>query len=196
MKTNVILTRKMGEFISIIGFDEYLVSPNGEVFSYKSNKILKLNKMSNGYLFVALRKDGKTFQKTIHRLVAKMFISNKDNLPCVDHIDGTRTNNNVNNLRWCTQQQNLTYPIATKRRKTAQSNELCKLKVRFGKQRNNVVNQDKPVIAVNFDGEYFGSWNSIREAGKDTGIDYSSIAKCCRGKYKTAGGLKWRCCPF
>ena len=186
----------MGDFIPVIGFEEYLVSPNGEVFSCKTNKTLKLQKMTNGYLFVALRKNGKTFQKTVHRLIAEAFIPNKNNLPCVDHIDGSRTNNNVNNLRWCTQQQNLTYLIATKRRKIAQSNEICKLKVRFGKQRNNAVNQDKPVIAVNSNGEYFGSWNSIRDAGKNTGIDYSSIAKCCRGKYKTAGGLRWVYCPF
>lgn len=196
MKTNVILTREMGEFVPIIGFDGYGISIHGEVFSYKNNKKLKPQKMTNGYLKVFLRKDGETVQKLVHRLVADTFIPNENNLPCVDHIDGTRINNNVNNLRWCTKQQNLTYPIATKRRKIAQSDEFCKLKVRFGKQRNNAVNQDNPVIAVNLNGEYFGSWNSIREAGRNTGIDYSSIAKCCCGKYKTAGGLKWIHCPF
>lgn len=196
MKTNVTLPRKMGEFKPIIGFEDYGISQEGDVFSYKTNKKLKLQKMSNGYFFVSLRKNGKTFQKSIHRLVAETFIANKDNLPCVDHIDGTRTNNNVSNLRWCTHKQNLNYPIAVKRRELAQSDPICKLKVRFGKHRNNTVNQDKPVIALNLDGEYLNSWESVREASRNTGVDFSSIAKCCRGKYKTAGGFRWRFCPF
>ena len=196
MKTNNVILRPMGEFLPIVGFENYSINQEGIVFSLISNKILKPQRMSNGYLFVVLRSGGRSYSMSIHRLVAIAFIPNKDNLPCVDHIDGDKTNNLVGNLRWCTQKENLNFPMAVKNRKSAQSKESCKNKVRQSKMRNDCINQDKPVAAISKDGTFIGSWKSIRVAGKSTSIDYSAISKCCRGKYKTAGGFKWIFTPF
>lgn len=66
-------------------------------------------KGAKGYYYVSLYKmdKGRTF--TVHRLVAQAFIPNPDNLPCVNHIDENKFNNNVENLEWCTSLYNNTY---------------------------------------------------------------------------------------
>lgn len=63
----------------------------------------------DGYLVLGLSLDGKSKTVKVHRLVAKAFIDNPDNLPEVNHIDEDKTNNNVDNLEWCTNAYNLTY---------------------------------------------------------------------------------------
>jgi hypothetical protein len=89
----------------IEGFEDYVIYENGDIISfkrYKEGKKIKpeLNK-SNGYLMICLRtKDGARFNNTIHRLLAKAFIPNPDNKPCIDHIDRNRQNNELSNLRW------------------------------------------------------------------------------------------------
>jgi hypothetical protein len=79
----------------------YLIYDDGRVFSKKRNKFLKQNK-SGYYYSVAL--DCKTYQ--IHRLLALHYIPNPENLPCVDHKDRNKSNNNLNNLRWVTISEN------------------------------------------------------------------------------------------
>lgn len=79
----------------------------------RHEKILKPSK-SKYYLSVVLCKDGKTYPKTIHRLVAEAFISNPENKPVVDHIDANTENNCVDNLRWVTQKENCLNPITRK----------------------------------------------------------------------------------
>lgn len=60
---------------------------------------------------VALCKEGKVYGRSVYRLVAETFIPNPDNKPVVDHIDTDRTNNHVDNLRWCTQKENCLNPL-------------------------------------------------------------------------------------
>jgi len=61
----------------------------------------------NGYYYVCLSKNGKVRKFKVNRLVAQAFIPNPDNKPFVNHIDGDKLNNNVNNLEWCTQSENM-----------------------------------------------------------------------------------------
>ena len=68
--------------------------------------IIKQRTNKGGYKAVNLYLNGKMKTYKVHRLVALTFIANPDNKPCVDHIDGNRTNNNVNNLRWVTNSEN------------------------------------------------------------------------------------------
>lgn len=81
----------------------------GEYTRKYKGRILKRAIMS-GYLAVHLR-NGLKNHKTVrvHRIVAEAFIPNKDNKPCINHIDNNPKNNNVNNLEWCTQAENLSH---------------------------------------------------------------------------------------
>lgn len=66
---------------------------------------------NTGYMSVNLARDSKTYPKDVHRLVAKAFIPNHNNLPCVDHINCNKTDNRAENLRWCTHLQNVHFAI-------------------------------------------------------------------------------------
>lgn len=70
------------------------------------SKILKLNKDADGYFVLSIQKEGKTLFTFAHRLVAMAFIPNPDNKPCVNHKDGNKQNNHVENLEWCTVLEN------------------------------------------------------------------------------------------
>lgn len=59
-----------------------------------------------GYREVLLSENGKTIQCRVHRLIAETFIPNPTNLPCVNHKDGNKLNNSVDNLEWCTHSEN------------------------------------------------------------------------------------------
>lgn len=88
----------------------YKVSNYGRVKSIKKQLVLKICGSGNRYKTVALCNGmRKTFR--LHRLVAAAFIPNPDNKPCIDHIDGDRTNNHADNLRWVTVKENQNNPI-------------------------------------------------------------------------------------
>jgi len=94
------------EFKTIKNFDNYLISNFGNVKNKKTNRILKPCINSKGYFDVILRKYNKNYHKVIHRLIGESFIENPYNKLCIDHIDNNKLNNNVDNLRWCTSQEN------------------------------------------------------------------------------------------
>lgn len=88
----------------------YQVSNFGRVKNMRTGRILKNNMLaSSGYYFVFLYKDKNRSFEYIHRLVAMTFLDNKDNLPCVNHIDEDPSNNIVSNLEWCTYRYNNRY---------------------------------------------------------------------------------------
>jgi hypothetical protein len=110
---------------SVVGLEDYYeVSNLGRVRSFDREYIDRLDRtlrfkgrdltplLRNGYLTVGLKQPGEQVViKYIHRLVAVAFIDNPENKPCVNHIDGVKTKNNINNLEWCTQKENTAHAI-------------------------------------------------------------------------------------
>jgi hypothetical protein len=68
---------------------------------------------THGYLVTGLKVSGKNKTCTVHRLVAIAFIDNPENLPCINHVDGVKTNNSLSNLEWCTIADNNTHAFDT-----------------------------------------------------------------------------------
>lgn len=91
---------------------KYEISSLGEVRNASTKRKLKATKNNRGgYLQVFVWVDGKTVGANVHRLVAEAFLSNCDELPCVNHKNGNRLDPRVENLEWCTHQQNTKHAI-------------------------------------------------------------------------------------
>lgn len=103
----------MIEWKPIKGYNgKYLVNENGDIKSchFKIPRLIKTTHRDHGYLRVKLRRNGRSENKSVHRIVAETFIKkpDKNNLQ-VNHIDGDKYNNHVTNLEWCTSKDNINH---------------------------------------------------------------------------------------
>ena len=166
---------------------KYMISSMGRVKSlaridskgcHRKEKMLSPEHMSKGYLRIGLLKDGTKERILVHRLVAEAFIPNPENKPCIDHINGIKTDNRVENLRWCTNQENCNNPIT-----------LEKYRGRKGFR----VYNSKPVIQFSDNGIFIEIFDCSHTANRLTGIHHGVIRGCCNHDYgrKTAGGFRW-----
>ena len=106
----------------------------------------------------------------VHRLVADAFIPNNFNKPYINHIDGDKLNNDVDNLEWVTHKENM---------KHAKNNDLNK-------------GARKTIAQYKLSGEFIRSFKSISEASELTGLNYSGIRRAAQRKAKSSGGFIWR----
>lgn len=95
----------------IEGFiDRYVVYEDGRVWSQRSKNFLKAHDIGNGYYSVKLYKEGRNYNRFVHRIVAQAFIPQEDKLKSfVNHIDGNKANNHVSNLEWLTRKENIAH---------------------------------------------------------------------------------------
>lgn len=147
----------------------------------------------NGYYDVVLVRDKTIKYATIHRLVAQAFIPNTEGKRCVDHIDGNRLNNRVENLRWCTHKENANNPISRKRQSIAQRDEMKK---KWEKGRCDRLK--KPVLQYTLEGEFVARWDSAADAarahlmeGKRLYSVEGKITQCCRCEARRTLGYLW-----
>lgn len=150
----------------------YLVSDTGIIKKSKTRKILKTKLNEKGYEIVVIMIKGKKHILRVHRLVAKAFIPNPNNLPQVNHIDGNKLNNCVNNLEWVTNEENYAHAI-----------------------KNNLIRKDIKPIALYIDGEEIKSYSNIRDASKKTLTPYNTIyysLKHSKHKHKKTKNIYWK----
>lgn len=181
----------MEEWKDIEGYEGlYQVSNEGRVKSlhreiiYKdgrkktlSEKILHNLLSDLGYYHVMLSKNGIPKRYKVHRLVAKAFIPNPDNLPIINHRDESPKNNVVENLEWCTQGYNIHYGTMIERGRLKQQNR---------------VDLSKKVLQFNTDGELVSEYQSASEVERiNPQFKTSSITRCCRNNH-TYKGFIWR----
>lgn len=150
-------------------------------------RILKPLIDNRGYYVVTIYNvNGKSNPKTVHRLVAQAFIENTNNYPVINHIDGNKQNNNVNNLEWCTQSHNVkeAYRIGLEKPQLTNLNK-------FGKNNKKA----KKIKQINIEtNETINYFYGILEAERETGINFRNIHMCLKKKRKSAGGYKWELC--
>lgn len=162
-------------FTPVKGYEDRIaITKNGKIFSLKSNKILKTSIFPNGYEVLCLMfQKPKRHTKTlyVHRLVAETFIDNPMNKKTINHIDGNKLNNNINNLEWNTQSENNKHAYDTKL-KTAHCDGFVKY------------NNDKRVLSVE-DVEFIQShsWLSVNELSDVLRNNHKgAILDCKEGK--------------
>ena len=163
-------------FKKIIDYEEiYEISNLGNVKSLRTIKIIKQHIGVNGYKTVALRKNSNDIKPKnlyVHRLLALSFLENKNNLSIVDHIDGDKLNNNLNNLRWSSYSDNVKNGHLTNK---------------------NYNNKKKEVYKMNINHDIIEKYDSIKDAKTKNNYNYDTgIIRCCKNKQQLYDNFKWK----
>lgn len=157
----------------ILEASNYEVSNLGNVRNKKTLKVLKGRLSKSGYYQVSIKidKTGNFTNRYIHRLVAEHWIKNPENKREVNHIDGNKTNNTVDNLEWVTSSEN------------QQHRHLIGI----------IQTSQKRVGKFTIDGELVKKFNSIKEAAElDNNGVRVSIDSVLQGRRKTLKGFVWK----
>ena len=152
----------------------YEISNRGTIRKINNKKLKMPHKHRMGYLKVMLYSNGKEKSFYLHRLIAKAFIPNPKNYPCVNHINGTKNDNSINNLEWCTRSQNTQHAYNTGLIKSGKDHVQSKALVVTDKNGNDV----KILYGNN-------QWKAF-------GLDQASVIKCLKGIRKQHKGYTFR----
>lgn len=158
----------MEEWKPISGFENYMISNCGRVFNINTGNILSGSVDNKGYIRFDMCLNGKRIVRSGHRLVAEAFLEKTEGKDYVNHKDGNKANNNVDNLEWCTPKENTRHAFDV-------------LMIDPNAKRK------KPVRCK----ETGMVFNSITEASAKTGADLTKIILVCKKQRRTSGGFHW-----
>lgn len=166
----------MEEFKTIRESKCYEISNMGTVRNKRNGNFLKPAIDKDGYLKVCLCENNKRIYRFVHRLVAIEFIENSQNKETINHIDGNKTNNCVENLEWATITENNRHALKT---------GLRNMKNRQG---------SKKVAQYDMENNLIKIYPSANEAKRITGFSQGHISECCRNEIKQYNGYIWKYC--
>lgn len=169
---------------NIRSIDRIVNAKNGSTRNVKGKNIKLIN--NGSYYVVGLAKRGKNKQYLVHRLVAETFIPNVYNYPVVNHINGNKLDNRVENLEWCTIEYNVKDAWKNGLMKTLKGKE----NKMFGKYGKNA-NKSKPVYQYDLNYNFIKKWNCQRDVQRELGFSEKCISNCVLGNQKTAYGFIW-----
>lgn len=157
---------------------------NGKTI-HKKERILSLVKGYGSYYTIGLNKNGKHKTYNVHYLIALTFIDNPEKLPCVNHKDENKYNNNLENLEWCSYSYNTKY------------NNNMRKKI-ITRNFNNSRGCEKKVYQYDLQGNLIKVWDSVRAINRELGYRTPNISACCLNKKyrKQAYGYKWSYIPL
>ena len=163
------------------------VRESGKIFDADGNE---LSQYDNGYGYLSVRVNKKYYR--VHRLVATKFIPNPDNKEDVNHLDGNKSNNCVQNLEWATRKENVAHAhktgLITERALNARkkNGKIAGQKFGYLVGKSNCIKIDCYV-----DNRFFKTFESASEASKETGATVNRVLNMCRGKmYQTTKANK------
>lgn len=164
----------------------YEVSNLGNIRSKKTLRKLKCG-LVRGYPHIDLYNSKGRKNYYIHRLVAELFIPNPNNLPQVNHKDGNKLNNSVDNLEWCTCKENILHGIKNGL-KIYKKGTQSAMYGKYGKNSNRAI----PILQFDLNNNLIKQWDSQIEIQRELGYKQSVISNCCNGRGKTAYGYIWK----
>lgn len=163
-------------FKQIPGFEKYYANECGMVINSETGHILTHSINNGGYCHVSLSDGKKQHFKRVHRIVAELFIPNPNNYPIINHIDGNKLNNSIDNLEWCTQLHNVTHAALVLGTMTQYQKATLKT--------------SKPVYGIYPDGTKTRVYKSAGEAAKELNAHKENIYAAIK-KNGTCRGIKW-----
>lgn len=159
----------------IDGYENYSVSDTGLIRNDETSHLLKQFDTSTGYKIVHLYKNKKMKNFKVHRLVAQAFIPNSKQEKCVNHINGDKQDNRIENLEWCSHSQNNIHSYRTLGRSSCNAIQAM------------TVAKFKPVQCIETGEKY----ESVKAAAEKTGVCSANISSCLSKRRLTAGGFHW-----
>ena len=171
----------MESWKTIKGFDNYIVSTFGRVRNIKTGKVLIPFTTKNGYLMVSPSRGGVSCKMYVHRLVLESFIPNEDTNLQVNHINGIKSDNRLDNLEWCTSSENHLHRSRTLgiKRSPEHMSMMCDLAR---------VTHYKPVVCV----ETNVIFESVVDAAKSVNRKPCTLVDVLKGRHETCGGFHWK----
>lgn len=156
----------MEEWVELVDFPGYMISNTGQVYSWKTETLLRPRPSGWGYLQVMFWQESRSHTKSIHLLVAHAFVPGWDYTLEPNHIDGNKQNNHDTNLEWVTKRENNIHALTAGLRRPRSTPVVC-------------VDTGETFPSIKVCASYFGLWST-------------SISAVCRGTLKTSGGLRFR----